>query len=212
VGISSGIGAVGFVPVGVVVPFAGSTSPAGWLLCFGQAVSRTTYAGLFATLGTQYGEGDGSTTFTLPDMRGHVAAGRDNMGGETMGRLTSAGSGINGTVLGAAGGFQTHTLTSAQMPSHTHTQNSHNHTQDAHGHYLVNAGSLYMGSPEGGTPDYVRSIFIRDGADGYANIWQADQRVATNQATTATNQSTGGGTAHQNTQPTIILNYIIKAA
>jgi microcystin-dependent protein len=225
-GISSGIGAVGFMPVGVVVPFAGSTSPAGWFLCFGQAISRTTYAGLFATIGTTYGSGDGSTTFTLPDLRGRVVAGEDDMGGTAASRLTSGGSGITGTTLGATGGTETHTLTTAQLASHNHTQdshnhtqNSHNHTQDAHGHYLVNAGSLYMGSPEAGTGDYVRSIFTRTGADSYATSWQADQRVATNQATTATNiavtatnQAAGGGTAHLNTQPTIVLNYIIKAA
>ena len=225
-GISSGTGAVGFMPVGVVVPFAGSTSPAGWQLCYGQAISRTTYAGLFATISTTYGSGDGSTTFNVPDLRGRAVAGLDNMGGTAASRLTAGGSGITGTTLGASGGTETHTLTSAQMPSHTHTQdshnhtqNSHNHTQDAHGHLLLNAGSLYMGSPEAGAADYVRSIFTRSGYDSYATAWQADQRVATNQATTATNQATtatnqntGGGGAHQNTQPTIILNYIIKAA
>jgi microcystin-dependent protein len=126
-GISSGVGNVGLVPVGVVVPFAGSTSPAGWLLCFGQAVSRTTYAGLFATISTTYGSGDGSTTFTLPDLRGRVVAGEDDMGGTAASRLTAAGSGITGTTLGATGGTQTHTMTSAEMPSHTHTQDAHSH-------------------------------------------------------------------------------------
>jgi len=189
VGISSATGAVGFMPVGVVVPFAGSTSPAGWELCYGQAISRTTYAGLFATLGTQYGEGDGSTTFNVPDMRGHVAAGRDNMGGTTMGRLTSAGSGITGTVLGAAGGSQTHTLTSAEMPSHTHTQNAHAH--DFVGKY---GGSTTISSSLS-APGYSSDYGV---GGGY---------VAGN---TATNQNTGGGGAHNNMQPTIVLNYIIK--
>jgi microcystin-dependent protein len=174
---------------------------------------------LFAIVSTTYGVGDGTTTFNLPDLRGRTVAGIDNMGGTDAGRLDIANS--SGTVVGT----QYVTLTSAEMPSHTHTQdshnhtqNSHNHTQDAHGHLLVNAGSLYMGSSEGGTPDYVRSIFTRSGADGYANSWQADQRVATNQATTATNQATtatnqntGGGGAHNNMQPTMVLNYIIKA-
>jgi len=224
-GISSATGAVGFMPVGVVVPFAGSTSPAGWQLCYGQAISRTTYAGLFTTIGTTYGTGDGSTTFNVPDLRGRSVAGVDNMGGTAASRLTATVLTAANT-LGATGGTETHTLTTAQLASHNHTQdshnhtqNSHNHTQDAHGHYLVNAGSLYMGSPEAGSGDYVRSIFTRTGADSYATSWQADQRVATNQATTATNiaatatnQAAGGGTAHLNTQPTIVLNYIIKAA
>ena len=81
-GISSGLGgSVGAVPAGAVMPFAGSTAPAGWLLCFGQAVSRSQYGELFAVLGTSYGVGDGSTTFNLPDLRGRVVAGVDNMGG-----------------------------------------------------------------------------------------------------------------------------------
>lgn len=58
-----------FGMAGVVLPFAGAVAPNGWLLCQGQAVSRTTYAHLFAVLGTTYGAGDGSTTFNVPDLR-----------------------------------------------------------------------------------------------------------------------------------------------
>ena len=75
------------VPAGCVMPYAGATAPDGWLLCHGQAVSRTTYADLFGAIGTAYGPGDGSTTFNLPDLRGRVAAGRDDMGGTDAGRL-----------------------------------------------------------------------------------------------------------------------------
>ena len=64
-----------YMPPGLMAPFAGSAAPAGWLLCDGRTVSRTTYANLFAALGTTFGAGDGSTTFALPDMRGNVAAG-----------------------------------------------------------------------------------------------------------------------------------------
>ena len=69
--------AVPVMPVGCVIPFAGAAAPTGWLLCQGQAVSRTTYAQLFSVIGTTYGSGDGSTTFNLPDMRGRVAVGSD---------------------------------------------------------------------------------------------------------------------------------------
>jgi len=68
------------VPPGVVLPFAGSVAPDGWLLCQGQAVSRTTYATLFASLGTAYGTGDGSTTFNLPNTQGYFLRGAGTTG------------------------------------------------------------------------------------------------------------------------------------
>lgn len=71
--IAGGDGA--FVPVGLIAPFAGSTAPTGWLLCNGQAVSRTDYAKLFNVIGTTYGGGNGSTTFNIPDMRESVPKG-----------------------------------------------------------------------------------------------------------------------------------------
>jgi microcystin-dependent protein len=85
---------------GVVEPFAGTTAPAGSLLCYGQAVSRTDYVGLFTVIGTTYGTGDGSTTFNVPDLRGAVAGGKSNMGGVDRGNLTG------GATLGAAFGSQ----------------------------------------------------------------------------------------------------------
>ena len=73
------------VPSGTVLPFAGTTAPIGFLLCSGQAVSRSTYPDLFAAIGTTYGAGDGSTTFNVPDLRGRVPAGKDDMGGGAAG-------------------------------------------------------------------------------------------------------------------------------
>lgn len=149
----------GLAPAGVVLPFAGSTAPTGWLLCFGQTVSRTTYAALFAALGTTYGAGDGTTTFALPDLRGRIPGGKDNMGGTAANRLTTAGSGVNGLSLGATGGAETHTLTNAQLPS------------SAIG---IGGSTIARGS------------------------------------TVSDLQLIGNGQAHNNTQPTIVLNYIIK--
>lgn len=97
-------------PPGMVQAYAGSSAPTGWLLCAGSAVSRTTYAALFAVIGTTYGAGDGSTTFNLPDLRGRVPVGVD--GGA--GRVTS------NNALGQSSGEQSHTLSAAEMPAHTH--------------------------------------------------------------------------------------------
>lgn len=74
------------VPTGAVMPFGQGTVPAGWLECNGAAVSRTTYASLFAAIGTTYGTGDGSTTFNLPDLRGEFVRGWDNGRGVDSGR------------------------------------------------------------------------------------------------------------------------------
>lgn len=160
---------------GTVLPFAGSTAPDGWLLCFGQAVSRTDFPNLFARIGTTFGAGDGSTTFNVPDLRGRVAAGKDDMGGTAASRLTNSGTGnpgLNGATLGAVGGADRHTLSEAQIPPHSHTVN--------------NSASTTIG-----------------GAFTTASLNAANglQPVTTN---------TGGGQAHPNVQPTIVLNSIIK--
>ena len=111
--------ATGFVS-GMLMPYAGASAPSGWLLCYGQAISRTTYADLFTAIGTVYGVGDGSTTFNLPDLRGRVVAGQDDMGGSSANRLTDQTGGLNGDTLGDTGGSETHTLTEAQLPAHSH--------------------------------------------------------------------------------------------
>lgn len=104
------------MPIGAVIEFAGNNAPTGWALCYGQAISRSTYAALFAIVGTTYGAGDGSTTFNLPDLRGRVVAGRDDMGGTAAARLTP---GYLGTpaILGASGGLQYHQITQSQLPA-----------------------------------------------------------------------------------------------
>lgn len=159
-------------PAASMMVFAGASAPTGWLLCFGQAISRATYATLFAAISTTYGVGDGSTTFNLPDMRGRVAAGADNMGGSAAGRLTSTTMSPDGNTLSATGGTQTHTLITAEMPSHTHA-----------------LSDAYPGVNTGGS-------------------WQ--QNGGAYGGSIGTIGSTGGGGAHLNVQPTLVLNYIIK--
>jgi microcystin-dependent protein len=108
------------VPAGIIADYAGITEPSGWLFCYGQAISRTTYATLFTAISTNYGVGDNSTTFNLPDCRGRVSAGKDNMGGTSADRLTGQTGGLNGDTMAATGGTETHTLDISQMPSHSH--------------------------------------------------------------------------------------------
>ena len=108
-------------PVGAVMDFAGNVEPSGWLFCFGQSLPRTgMYAQLFSVIGTLYGSLDGSS-FNLPDFRGRVVAGKDNMGGTAANRLTTAW-GVDGVTLGANGGTESHQLTIAQLAAHTHTE------------------------------------------------------------------------------------------
>src|SRR4029078_11403208 len=94
------------VPLGAGMPYFLSAAPnSTFAFPAGQATSRTNSAGLFAVMGTTYGPGDGSTTFNLPSLGGRLLACRENMNGAGVeGRITSAGSGINGTLLGATGG------------------------------------------------------------------------------------------------------------
>ena len=198
------------LPSGIINPFAGITAPDGWLLCYGQAISRTVYSDLFIALSTTYGVGDGSTTFAIPDLRGRAIAGLDNMGGTDAGILSTANT------LGTTTGTETITLTTAQIPSHNHTQDSHNHTQNSHDHSIsiaravantyLDTGNRWGGGVQGN---------IYSGYSGSYNDIDIDGdyivgKTATNIATTATNQVTGGGGSHNNMQPTMTINYIIK--
>lgn len=111
---TAGTGAIeeldgGLVPTGTLLDFGGTSAPTGFLACDGSNVSRTTYAALFAAIGTTWGAGDGATTFTLPDFRRRVAVGS---GG--------TGSGTLGNAVGNTGGAEAHTLSIAEMPSHNH--------------------------------------------------------------------------------------------
>lgn len=229
---------------GMIFPYAGSSAPTGFLLCDGSAISRTTYAGLFAVISTTYGVGDGSTTFNIPDLRGSMIVGAGqrvrtmtfdgasavdpttdlitvtsndwlhtgqsvvlsgaslptgltagtyyvirisattikfatsvaNANAGTAVDITADGSGtctltqtLTARTLGANGGEETHALTDAEMPSHTHS-------------------ALYTTTP--------------DINEGFAS------------ATTGTNAtqtgSAGSDAAHNNMPPYTVLNHIIK--
>lgn len=177
---------------GVVLPYAGASAPTGFLLCDGSVKNRTDYPNLFAIIGTAFNtSGETGAQFRLPDMRGRVIAGVDNMGGAAAGRLTTAGSGVNGVSRGASGGGETHTLTTAQMPQHNHGVTDPGH---------VHSANVRMGaSTTGGTYPYAGSA---DNSTYVSNTGSA--------ATGITIQNNGSGQAHPNVQPTLVLNYIIK--
>lgn len=208
---------------GVVMPYAGATAPGGWLLCAGQLLNRTTYAELFAAIGTTFGAGDGSTTFAVPDMRGRVTAGADDMGGTAANRLTTAGSGVNGKALGAAGGAETHQLTAAQMPQHGHGVNDPTHAHSVydptHTHGVYDPGHVHSynrvttGNGQGSDIGTANNHIVTNTAAATTGIslYGAGTGIGIYGAATGISiQAAGGNGAHNNTQPTIVLNHIIK--
>ena len=169
------------LPTGGIMSYAGGTAPTGWLLCDGSTVSSTTYNALYLVIGTTYG-GD-SSNFALPDLRGRMVAGVDAMnnsvgsGGGAASRLAHA------STLAAASGTYTETLSTHQIPGHTHEQ--------VHGQ-LVNSAATAFPS----TGNYGGSTF-GGGTDD-------DTAFRSNTF------SKGGDQAHNNMPPYLCLNYIIK--
>ena len=129
-------------PIGMVTAYAGSTAPTEWQLCYGQAISRTTYASLFGVISTTYGIGDGSTTFNVPDLRGRTVAGLDNMGGTDAGRLSTANT------LGTTTGTETVTLTSAEsgVPAHSHANTLTNNAVTSGSHSADHSHTFTTGT------------------------------------------------------------------
>lgn len=217
---------------GVMMDFCGATPPDGWLICDGSAVSRATYARLFAVIGTTFGSGNGTTTFSLPDGRGRVIAGKDNMGGTAANRLnvnlngtTTAGSavitGLASTAnlavgMGAFGATMPGSATIASIDSGTQVT-----LNTGVGVTAGAATALRFGVVDGATI----------GATGGKQSHQltATQLAAhTHQYGAVTNTaapgvaggtgyttpltasgSAGGDQAHPNVQPTLIVNKII---
>jgi microcystin-dependent protein len=191
---------IALLPLGMVLPYAGLTEPSGYLFCYGQAVSRTTYAALYAIVADTYGAGDGSTTFNLPDLRGRVVAGQDDMGGSSANRLTNANDGLNGDTLGATGGGETQTLVTGNLPAYTPSG--------------TNAGGAASFTFSGAS--FQPGANLVDGADIQTS--GGSTTITMNAANSNFTQPTFTGVAQGGTsdafgivQPTIILNYIIFA-
>jgi microcystin-dependent protein len=188
-------------PTGVVNMWVTPTAPSGWLLCQGQAVSRTTYSALWDVLRaggptSPYGNGDGSTTFNLPDLRSRVP-----MGAGT-GRNVADSADLTARTLGAkVSDAETVTLTAAQsgLRQHGHTaqQNAH-----SHGIGYTSAGNNYYAFGQitdltrGGT-DYIENrAFTSDAQQPYVSVNDVAAAAALE--------------AHTNTQPSTVINFIIK--
>lgn len=179
---------IGDIFVGMEADFSFIPSDPWWIPKFGQLLNVAEYPALFAKIGTLYG-GDGTTTFRLPDDRGRVRAGVDNMGGTSANRLTNKTGGLNGDILGAAGGTETHILSVAQMPSHGHTGTFTGNAVPPHTHNVpdgATGGGLgaQNGPPTGGS-------FPTAAAGGHTPTG------------TISINSTGSGAEHNNVQPTI---------
>lgn len=213
------------MPPGTSIEGYWATPPDGFLFEDGALVSRVTYAGLFAVIGTTFGAGNGTTTFGLPNSRGKVAVGLDNSQTEF-------------NALGVVGGAKTVALTATEMPAHTHVQSPHNHTQDAHNHtqtahnhtqdahshgsisqstLLAPAQAVAVSVTDGGTTRYALrnntgTVLGTSAATATNNAATAinNAATATNNETTAINASTGGGAAHNNLQPYITKQFAIK--
>ena len=198
-------------PAGIVMPFAGTVEPQGYLFCDGSAVSRDTYAALFAVIGTTYGAGDGSTTFNLPDLTGRVVIG------------------VSGThALGTTGGEESHALLETELPVHHHEVPQHGHGNDIVAtvpqltHTLTQPAFKYTASST------ASRYGDASGAARYNTVTNASGSRSTNAAiadhdaasctvtggitaSPDTNTATAGsGDAHNNLQPYTAVNYIIS--
>lgn len=201
-------------PIGGLLPYAGTSAPTGWLLCDGSAVSRTTYAGLFAIISTNYGPGNGSTTFNVPDLQQKFPMGK-----------AAAGT---GSTLGGTGGSK-----DAIAVSHNHTQDTHGHTINAHSHtgtddaagghdhnqtaagsnpLAVKTGSaLGLASPGDGQATYDTGKVGRTTSDGsHQHTFTTNGGGNNSNNTTATNQSAGSSGTDANLPAYQVFLYIIK--
>jgi microcystin-dependent protein len=205
------------VPAGVISQFAGAAAPSGYLLCQGQTLSTTTYSNLFSAIGYTYG--GGGADFKVPDLQSRIPVGK--------------GPDTEFDALGETGGAKSVTLTSAQIPAHSHPNQLSSNTVAAAGHVhdhinpiglnsgqpvvlggnvaaMSNMGrvfSTFAGSIQGSS-----SVNLLGNQSQNFEVWRIESSGnSANTTVGITNaNNTGGGSAHTNLQPYIVVNYIIK--
>jgi microcystin-dependent protein len=172
---------------GIIQMYGGDVAPTGWLLCDGASYLRTTYADLFTAIASKFGSVDG-THFNVPDFRGKVAVGKDGT--------------TEFLVVGTAGGEKTHILTTGELPAHNHGSAGGSGAISFHGGgtatVLQSASGICSVS---GTRTSYHSNSTQSGANSYD---------AVNIATAHTHTTVGSDAGHNNLQPYLTINYIIK--
>jgi microcystin-dependent protein len=191
------------IPIGAGIDFWGAAAPnSSFAFPYGQAISRTAYASLFAIVGTTYGIGDGSTTFNLPDKRGRISVALDTMGGTASGRVTSSNSGIDGTTIGAAGGNPNYTQQRSDLPNVAPTFTGSAGTVNVSSSNTAVGGTILGGVSSGG-----------GGLDALSGASQVTLNSSGTFTPSGVVQSLNGGvtqTAMKIMPPAIVVSYLIR--
>lgn len=199
---------------GTIIMYAGNTAPVGWLLCDGSAVSRTTYASLFAVVSTTFGVGDGATTFNVPNHAGRTVLG------------VGTGTGLTARALAATVGAETVAISLSEMASHTHTA-----SDAGHSHAAANSGNNSVAHTHGAYTDgtqlgrgiygfsaigggYKGNLIVKGSSPFCSSAGVSADHThsfTTNSGTASiTIANNGSGTGHNNVQPSLVVNFIIK--
>jgi microcystin-dependent protein len=191
------------IPLAAGMDYWGSATPSSaFAFPAGQPISRTTYAALFALIGTTYGGGDGSTTFNLPDKTERVSV----MKSSSPSRLTSSFFGGNSSILGANGGSESNTLGPGQIPTITSRNASQAISVNTGGPVIPGTDALLpwlnLGAPATGA---FTSIY-RNGVS--PSLFNITSMSGANDINVTSNNT--GGNPHNNVQPTIVCNYIMR--
>lgn len=217
---------VSLLPAGSMQMYAGAvtqtvsagtvttTSPSGWLLANGNAVSRTTYSALFTAIGTVYGSGDGSTTFNLPSMAGRLPMGSGTgLGLNASGTGVTSGTAMTARALGAWFGEETHLLTTTELASHTHANtvgSSAGGSNQITGYMSQNAAHGHLQANRQGTSGGLYGLTDSGNSGSSGQPYTATVNTDHTHTIGINNVAAGGGGRHDTIPPVLVMNFIIK--